>query len=164
MSTPESGQNPEKPPAKRPESDQIPNTEQPEAERPKLGDPQPKELGDPQPKVVGDDTGLGSQSSSEQGESEVDWDLSYCLICSKMVDHSTPECPDKSKGYGILCFVCKGPCKSSNDEHKGRQMECIKFCGICGSQAKHWSDDCPYEDSKYFYGVKPNTSDDDYGF
>ena len=106
---------------------------------------------------------MGSQSSSKRRKSKVDWDLRYCLICSKMVDHSTPECPDKSKGYGILCFVCEGPCKSSNDEHKGEQIECIKFCEICGSQAKHWSDDCPYEDDKYFFGVKPNTSDD-YGF
>ncbi|KAK9936075.1 hypothetical protein M0R45_012937 [Rubus argutus] len=152
MSAPESG---EKPPAKRPESDQVRNTEQPEAKRPKFGDPQPKELGD--------DTGMGSQSSSKQinslREGKIDWDLRYCLICCKAVDHSTPECPDKSKGYGILCFVCEGPCKRSNDEHKGRQTECIKFCEICGSQAKHWSDDCPY--GKYFGTVTLDMSDDD---
>lgn len=143
MGTPESG---EKPPAKRPESsDQVPNTEQPEAKRLKLGDPQPKELGD--------DIGM-------LGE----YHLSFFLCAAFGFLYSKVLC--KSENMNVQSAPTSQRdmeyCKSSNDEHKGRQTECIKFCEICGSQAKHWSDDCPYEDDKYFGTMTPR--DDDDGF
>ncbi|PRQ28496.1 putative transcription factor interactor and regulator CCHC(Zn) family [Rosa chinensis] len=121
-------------PAKRPESDQVPTKEQPEAKRPKLGDPQPEELAG--------DTPMGLQSDSKEDYHK---GLSYCLICCKMVDHIILECPDLSKGSGIYCFVCEGPCKLCDDEHhRKNHFETIMFCDICGEQATHWSDNCSY--------------------
>ncbi|KAL6184566.1 hypothetical protein ACLB2K_045967 [Fragaria x ananassa] len=130
-------------PLKRPECDLIPTTEQPEAKRPKIGDSQ-----------LAVDTPMELQSDSDSEwedtlEDDFDENLCYCIICRKMVAHShTPElCPKRSRGFGMFCYICHGPCKSKTDEHKGDQVERIKSCTVCGSQARHWTQDCPFADS-----------------
>ncbi|XP_050370714.1 uncharacterized protein LOC126788742 [Argentina anserina] len=139
---------PEKPATKRPESDQVLNTEQPEMKRQKLDDPEPGEL------VADAAVAMELQSDSDSDSDDNDYkffnkNFRYCIICRKMTTYHRPQdCPKKSRGVGIFCFICDGPCKLSTDEHKGDQMEYIKFCYKCGSQARHWTQDCPFSDSE----------------
>ncbi|KAK9937857.1 hypothetical protein M0R45_014624 [Rubus argutus] len=105
-----------------------------------------------------------SNSSGDSLTQTVEDSLGYCTICDDNVNHSTWECPDRSKGFGLCCSVCLGPCKN-NDEHRECQVEMIKYCVVCGAQARHWGEDCPHvpEDDEVEVDLSTLT-DDYYGF
>ncbi|XP_040362386.1 uncharacterized protein LOC121049385 [Rosa chinensis] len=144
--------------------------EEPPEKRPKLGDPQPREL---------DDTAMELQIRSKSEEAKSAGEVKsaggfsthtrrdinpYCEICYGHVGHQSWDCPDKSKGMGMGCRLCYGPCKKNehedDDDGEHRSIEMVKYCIVCGSMGRHWGDDCPYwSEAKV---DNSEISDDDY--